>query len=208
MNTSPMKASPCSRCGYRADVAAGAGGAGGAVVAGDFSLCFNCGALGRFDAAGAGDDAGAFGRAVRGLRHAQRPRLTLRALAARVSARVRADGARCGCDYTYLCKIETGRLPPPSPRIVAALAAELHADPGELSDIAQQVPWGLCKLLKTSAAARRFFRMATTAGLDEAGWARLAKSLERGRPPEGRAVPAVPAVGTVRRRGSGGGCDL
>lgn len=46
MNSYPMMASPCSKCGYRADVATGAGRA---VVAGDFALCFNCGALGRFD---------------------------------------------------------------------------------------------------------------------------------------------------------------
>ncbi|MGB5933823.1 MAG: helix-turn-helix transcriptional regulator [Anaerolineae bacterium] len=65
----------------------------------------------------------AFGSALRALR-----------LEKDYSQRELAD--RAGIDYTYLSKIERGRVAPPSEEVIDKLARHLDADPEELKTLA------------------------------------------------------------------------
>ena len=68
-----------------------------------------------------------FGERLRQLRRAQR--LNQRTLAARV-----------GIDFTYLSKIENGRMLPPSTETIVKLAQALEANADELLLLAHKVP--------------------------------------------------------------------
>ena len=45
-----------------------------------------------------------------------------------------------GIDFTYLSKIETGAMPPPSEEAIMALASTLNVDPDELFALAKKMP--------------------------------------------------------------------
>lgn len=63
-----------------------------------------------------------------------------------------------GIDFTYLSKIETGAMPPPSEEAIMALASTLNVDPDELFALAKKMPSHLLeelsietiKMLRTS----------------------------------------------------------
>lgn len=78
----------------------------------------------------------AFGERVRELRKAQG-----------MSQRELAD--RAGIDFTYLSKIENGRMEPPSEQVIRRVAEELDADVDELIVLADKFPSDLAQELKT-----------------------------------------------------------
>jgi transcriptional regulator with XRE-family HTH domain len=78
----------------------------------------------------------AFGERVRELRKAQG-----------MSQRELAD--RAGIDFTYLSKIENGRMEPPSEQVIRRVAEELDADADELIVLADKFPSDLAQELKT-----------------------------------------------------------
>jgi transcriptional regulator with XRE-family HTH domain len=78
----------------------------------------------------------AFGERVRELRKAQG-----------MSQRELAD--RAGIDFTYLSKIENGRMEPPSEQVIRRVAEELDADADELFVLADKFPSDLAQELKT-----------------------------------------------------------
>lgn len=78
----------------------------------------------------------AFGERVRELRKAQG-----------MSQRELAD--RAGIDFTYLSKIENGRMEPPSEQVIRSVAEELDADADELIVLADKFPSDLAQELKT-----------------------------------------------------------
>ena len=119
-----------------------------------------------------------FGERIRELRKALS--LTQRELAERVQGRLHAEERR-GFDVTYLSKIENARLPAPSAAAIAALAAELGADPDDLLALAGKVPPDLGKLLRESEGARAFFRSALRQGMSEQDWQALLQALRRRR---------------------------
>ena len=56
---------------------------------------------------------------------------------------------RCNIDFTYLSKIESGALPPPSERVILQLAAALNADKDELLVLAGKIPADIIAILKS-----------------------------------------------------------
>jgi len=70
----------------------------------------------------------AFGERIRELRTTRDNRISLRDLARRV-----------GIDFTYLSKIENGKVPPPSDEVIEKLARELEVDLEELLALAAKV---------------------------------------------------------------------
>ncbi len=117
-----------------------------------------------------------FGQRLRQLRKARN--LTQRDLAAKVSARLRAEDRR-GFDFTYLSKIENDKTPPPSVAAITQLAEVLEADANELITLAGKAPPTLGKTLKESESARTFFRSAFDADLTEEDWKKLSQELKR-----------------------------
>ena len=86
-----------------------------------------------------------FGARLRQLRRAQH--LNQRTLAARV-----------GIDFTYLSKLENGRLDPPAADTIVRLADALGADADELLLLAGKVPQDLVPLITRSPQWPAFLR--------------------------------------------------
>ena len=86
-----------------------------------------------------------FGQRLRDLR--KQKNLSQRDLAARV-----------GIDFTYLSKIEGGRLDPPSEIVIRHIAQVLDADEDELINLAGKVPKDLKAVLEESPQAVELLR--------------------------------------------------
>jgi transcriptional regulator with XRE-family HTH domain len=86
-----------------------------------------------------------FGERLRQLRCDQR--LNQRTLAARV-----------GIDFTYLSKIENGRMLPPSAETIVKLAQALQAEADELLLLAHKVPQDLIPIITRSPQWPAFLR--------------------------------------------------
>jgi HTH-type transcriptional regulator, competence development regulator len=86
-----------------------------------------------------------FGERLRQLRLAQR--MNQRTLAARV-----------GIDFTYLSKLENGRMNPPSAETIVKLAHVLGANPDELLLLAHKVPDDLTPVITQSPQWPAFLR--------------------------------------------------
>lgn len=87
-----------------------------------------------------------FGRRLRDLR--KQKNISQRDLAARV-----------GIDFTYLSKIEGGRLAPPSEDVIRHIAQVLEADEDELINLAGKVPKDLKAVLEESPQAVELLRV-------------------------------------------------
>ena len=95
-----------------------------------------------------------FGQRLRNLR--KQKNLSQRDLAARV-----------GIDFTYLSKIEGGRLDPPSEVIIQRIAQVLEADEDELINLAGKVPKDLKAVLEESPQAVELLRVLSERKLPE-----------------------------------------
>jgi len=86
---------------------------------------------------------------------------------------------RTGLDFTYLSKIENGRLEhTPSIRTLQDLARALEVDELELMDLANKVP-AVLEAIARDKEALRFFRRATEAIRTPQGWRDLNAYLDR-----------------------------
>ena len=101
-----------------------------------------------------------FGQRLRNLR--KQKNLSQRDLAARV-----------GIDFTYLSKIEGGRLDPPSEVIIQRIAQVLEADEDELINLAGKVPKDLKAVLEESPQAVELLRVLSERKLPEETYRRM-----------------------------------
>jgi HTH-type transcriptional regulator, competence development regulator len=101
-----------------------------------------------------------FGQRLRDLR--KQKNLSQRDLAARV-----------GIDFTYLSKIEGGRLDPPSEVIIQRLAQVLEADEDELINLAGKVPKDLKAVLEESPQAVELLRVLSERKLPDEAYRRM-----------------------------------
>src|SRR6266566_5895291 len=83
----------------------------------------------------------------------------LRALRKQKNLSQRDLAARVGIDFTYLSKIEVGRLDPPSEVIIRRIAQVLEADEDELINLAGRVPKDLKAVLEESPQAVELLRV-------------------------------------------------
>jgi HTH-type transcriptional regulator, competence development regulator len=67
-------------------------------------------------------------------------------------------GAKVGIDFTYLSKIENGRMPPPSEATICKMAEVLEKDPDILLQLAQKVPQDLRPIISNSREAPALLR--------------------------------------------------
>jgi len=107
-----------------------------------------------------------FGQRIKEIRKERK--LTQRQLAAKV-----------GVDFTYLSKMENGRLEhTPSIKTIAGLAMALETDELELMELANKVP-PVFDALARDKEAMRFFRRASETIRGPEGWRDLTAYLEK-----------------------------
>ena len=66
--------------------------------------------------------------------------------------------SRVGIDFTYLSKLENGRMPPPATATIARLSNALNADTDELMLLARKVPLDIAPVITRSPAVPAFLR--------------------------------------------------
>jgi transcriptional regulator with XRE-family HTH domain len=86
---------------------------------------------------------------------------------------------RSGLDFSYISKLENGRLPPPAADTVVALCRILGVPPEEVLALTGKIPSDVQASVSTSPTAQRFLLEARGMGLSEAEWSDLVHSLRR-----------------------------
>lgn len=93
--------------------------------------------------------------------------------------------AQVGIDFTYLSKIEGGRLAPPSEEVIGHLAQVLEADENELINLAGKVPKDLKAVLEESPQAVELLRVLSERKLPDETYRKmldLARHLDTNQP--------------------------
>jgi transcriptional regulator with XRE-family HTH domain len=91
-----------------------------------------------------------------------------------------------GVDFSYISKLENGRLPAPAADTIARIAENIGCATEDLLAAAQKLPDGVGSILSGNPAAVRFLQEASSLGLDEAEWEQMRgklKSLRDGQQP-------------------------
>lgn len=100
---------------------------------------------------------------------------------ARVSQRELA--AQTGLDFSYISKVENGRIPPPAADTIVAICQVLKIPPEELLALTGKIPSEVQQTVSTSKAAQEFLREVQRMGLTDDEWQRVTKSLHKLRRP-------------------------
>jgi transcriptional regulator with XRE-family HTH domain len=106
-----------------------------------------------------------FGEALREKRHA-----------AGLSQRELADKVKV--DFSYISKVENGRLPPPSADKIVEICRVLDIKPEELLALTGKLPSDVQQTIGTSEAAQEFLQEVQRLGLSEDEWKKMSKSLK------------------------------
>lgn len=105
------------------------------------------------------------------------PALRARRRAAGLSQRELA--ARTGLDFSYISKVENGRLPPPAADTIVALGRVLDSPPEHLLALTRKIPSAVQQTVSSSPAAQAFLREAQQLALTDEEWTQLLQVLRR-----------------------------
>lgn len=112
------------------------------------------------------DDIGQFGQVLRRIRREKG-----------VSQRSLAEGV--GVDFSYISKVENGRLPPPAADTVEAICRFLDIPSEHLLALSGKVPSRVAEMLGTSPAAQTFMQKAKKYNITDSEWGELGQYLRR-----------------------------
>ena len=86
-------------------------------------------------------------------------------------------------DFSYISKVENGRLPPPAADTIVLISEILSTPAEELLALTGKLPSEVQQTISGSRSAQEFLREAQKMGLTDDEWGRMAKSLRtlRGR---------------------------
>jgi transcriptional regulator with XRE-family HTH domain len=79
----------------------------------------------------------------------------LRELRKKAGFSLRELASKIDVNFSYLSKIESGTLPPPSEKVILLLAKELHTDKDELLTLAGRIPADISELLRDQKWIRK-----------------------------------------------------
>ena len=96
--------------------------------------------------------------------------------AAGISQRDLAD--KIGVDFSYISKLENGRLPPPAADTLVEICRVLNIEPEELLALTGKLPSEIQKGVSSSEAAQQFLHEAQRMGLSEEEWRHMVQSLK------------------------------
>src|SRR5579862_1169231 len=66
--------------------------------------------------------------------------------------------ARTGLDFSYISKVENGRLPPPAADTIVAICQVLDIPPEDLLALTRKIPSAVQQTVSSSKAAQQFLR--------------------------------------------------
>lgn len=95
--------------------------------------------------------------------------------AAKLSQRELAS--QIGVDFSYISKVENGRLPPPAADTIVEICRVLDIEPEELLALTGKLPSDIQKTIGESKAAQEFLSRAQQMGLTDEDWRTMTKSL-------------------------------
>lgn len=87
--------------------------------------------------------------------------------------------ARTGLDFSYISKVENGRLPPPAADTIVAICQVLDTPPEDLLALTRKLPSAVQQTVSSSPAAQQFLREAQQMALTDQEWATLLRALRR-----------------------------
>jgi HTH-type transcriptional regulator, competence development regulator len=87
--------------------------------------------------------------------------------------------ARTGLDFSYISKVENGRLPPPAADTIVALSRVLAISPEDLLALTGKIPSDVRQTVSSSRAAQQFLREAQQMALTDQEWAQMIEALRR-----------------------------
>ncbi len=87
--------------------------------------------------------------------------------------------ARTGLDFSYISKVENGRMPPPAADTIVAICRVLDSAPEVLLALTRKIPSAVHQTVSSSPAAQQFLREAQEMALTDQEWARLLQALRR-----------------------------
>ncbi|SRR5581483_4313687 len=96
--------------------------------------------------------------------------------AAGISQRELAE--KIGVDFSYISKLENGRLPPPAADTIVEICRVLDIKPEELLALTGKIPSEVQKGLSISQTAQEFLQEAQRMGLSEEEWRQMVQSLK------------------------------
>lgn len=91
----------------------------------------------------------------------------------------RALAARTGLDFSYISKVENGRVPPPAADTIVAICRVLDTSPEDLLALTGKIPSAVQQTLSTNTMAQQFLRAAQQMALTDQEWAQLLQALHR-----------------------------
>jgi len=87
--------------------------------------------------------------------------------------------ARTGLDFSYISKIENGRLPSPAADTIVAICQVLDTPPEDLLALTRKLPSAVQQTVSSSPAAQQFLREAQQMALTDQEWATMVRALRR-----------------------------
>lgn len=86
---------------------------------------------------------------------------------------------KVGVDFSYISKVENGRLPPPAADTIVRICSILEVPPDKLLALTGKVPSEIRNVISSSPAAMELIRSAQLMGLTEEEWKELTRRLKR-----------------------------
>lgn len=86
---------------------------------------------------------------------------------------------KTGLDFSYISKIENGRLSPPSADTIVQICKVLDLPAGRLLALTGKIPSDVRQTIGTNSTAQEFLREVQEMGLTEDEWKQLVGSLRK-----------------------------
>lgn len=96
--------------------------------------------------------------------------------AAGISQRELAE--RTGLDFSYISKMENGRLPPPAADTIVLICKVLGVPAEELLALTGKIPSDVQQTISSNSTAQTFLRQVQEMGLTDDEWHQMVKSLK------------------------------
>ena len=104
---------------------------------------------------------------------------SLRAMRRAAGQSQRELAARTGLDFSYISKVENGRVPPPAADTAVEICRALAVEPDDLLALTRKIPSTVQRTVSSSPAAQQFLREAQQLALTDLEWRQLLLVLRR-----------------------------